>query len=209
MGVVCHLRPARRRTRAVRLEHGRTRPQPRGRSAGQHRDRRARPPTPTHWRADGSRSRALSSARPEMNSQPRATHIWPRFPRRSTTSTTATSRCGCFGSHRVRWVGGYGRMDSATGEAYTAACPTPSSLCAADAISHLNHDHAEALCAMAKKLGRLSRHHRRDMHRRRPLRAGPQGQYAARVAYTRVGYAAPIDSYDDLRSATVELARPR
>ena len=27
------------------------------------------------------------------------------------------------------------------------------------------------------------------------------------VAYTRVGYAAPIDSIDELRSATVELAR--
>ena len=27
------------------------------------------------------------------------------------------------------------------------------------------------------------------------------------IAYTRVGYAEAIDSYDDLRSATVELAR--
>jgi hypothetical protein len=27
------------------------------------------------------------------------------------------------------------------------------------------------------------------------------------VAYTRAGYASPIDSVDELRSATVELAR--
>ena len=27
------------------------------------------------------------------------------------------------------------------------------------------------------------------------------------IAYTRVGYAAPIDSIDELRSATVQLAR--
>ncbi|HKH53430.1 MAG TPA: pyridoxamine 5'-phosphate oxidase, partial [Mycobacterium sp.] len=27
------------------------------------------------------------------------------------------------------------------------------------------------------------------------------------VAYTRIGYAAPIDSIDELRSATVELTR--
>ena len=27
------------------------------------------------------------------------------------------------------------------------------------------------------------------------------------IAYTRVGYAAPIDSIDDLRAATVELAK--
>ena len=54
---------------------------------------------------------------------------------------------------RVRWVGGYGRMDSATGEAYTAAEPDPVPPRAAGAIAHLNDDHAEALCAMAKVLG--------------------------------------------------------
>ena len=55
--------------------------------------------------------------------------------------------------HRVRWVGGYGRMESATGEAYAAAEPDPVQPQAAGAIAHLNADHAEALVAMAKVLG--------------------------------------------------------
>ena len=54
---------------------------------------------------------------------------------------------------RVRWVGGYGRMDSATGEAYAAAEPDPVAPRVAGAIAHLNADHAESLCAMAKTLG--------------------------------------------------------
>jgi heme iron utilization protein len=108
--------------------------------------------------------------------------------------------------HRVRWVGGYGRMDSATGEAYTAACPDPVQPLAANAISHLNHDHTEALCAMAKNLGgypdtTAATCTGADRYGLDLKVSTPRG-----VAYTRVGYAAPIDSYDDLRSATVELA---
>ena len=108
--------------------------------------------------------------------------------------------------HRVRWVGGYGRMDSATGEAYTAASPDPVQPRAAGAISHLNNDHAEALCAMAKKLGgypdaTAASCTGADRYGLDLKVSTPRG-----VAYTRVGYAAPIHSYDDLRSATVELA---
>jgi putative heme iron utilization protein len=54
---------------------------------------------------------------------------------------------------RVRWVGGYGRMDSATGEQYDAAMPDPVSPVAARAIAHLNADHADALAAMARAFG--------------------------------------------------------
>lgn len=108
---------------------------------------------------------------------------------------------------RVRWVGGYGRMDSATGDAYAAAHPDPVVPHAAGAIAHLNADHAESLCAMAKALGGFpdattatcTGADRYGLD----LKVGtPRG-----IAYTRVGYAAAIDSYDDLRSATVELAR--
>lgn len=108
---------------------------------------------------------------------------------------------------RVRWVGGYGRMDSTTGEAYAAAEPDPVAPLAAGAIAHLNADHADSLAAMARVLGgypdttaavctgadRYGLDLRVDT---------PRG-----VAYTRVGYAAPISSIDELRSATVELAR--
>ena len=107
--------------------------------------------------------------------------------------------------HRVRWVGGYGRMDSATGEAYSAADPDPVQPRAAGAIAHLNNDHAEALCAMAKILGGYpdatsANCTGADRYGLDLKVSTPRG-----MAYTRVGYAAPIDSYDDLRSATVEL----
>src|SRR5690242_17927654 len=42
---------------------------------------------------------------------------------------------------RVRWVGGYGRMDSATAPAYADAAPDPVGD-ARGAIAHLNEDHA-------------------------------------------------------------------
>lgn len=54
---------------------------------------------------------------------------------------------------RVRWVGGYGRMDSTTGADYGAAQPDPVASHAAAAIAHLNADHADSLLAMARALG--------------------------------------------------------
>jgi heme iron utilization protein len=57
------------------------------------------------------------------------------------------------GVERVRWVGGYGRMDSATGEQYLAATPDPITPASAAAITHLNDDHADDLAAMARAFG--------------------------------------------------------
>lgn len=108
---------------------------------------------------------------------------------------------------RVRWVGGYGRMDSATGRDYTAAEPDPVAPRAAGAIAHLNADHADSLAAMARTLGgypdtesavctgadRYGLDLRLDT---------PRG-----ITYTRVGYPRPIDSIDELRSAAVELVK--
>ena len=54
---------------------------------------------------------------------------------------------------RVRWVGGYGRMDSASGAAYATAAPDPVAADAASAITHLNDDHADALLVIAQALG--------------------------------------------------------
>ncbi len=108
---------------------------------------------------------------------------------------------------RVRWVGGYGRMDSATAEDYAAAQPDPVKPSAAGAVGHLNADHAAALTAMARTLGGYP-----DTQHATCTGADRYGldlrvTTDRGVAYTRVGYAAPIDSIDELRSATVELAR--
>jgi heme iron utilization protein len=108
---------------------------------------------------------------------------------------------------RVRWVGGYGRMDSATGEAYAAAEPDPVKPNAAGAIDHLNADHPESLVAMAKVLGGYP-----DTTAATCTGADRYGLDLRVVterglAYTRVGYAAPIHSIDELRSATAQLVR--
>jgi putative heme iron utilization protein len=108
---------------------------------------------------------------------------------------------------RVRWVGGYGRMDSATAEDYAAARPDPVKPTAAGAIDHLNADHSAALAVMARTLGgypdtleaTCTGVDRYGLDLRLTTERG--------VAYTRVGYATPIDSMDDLRAATVELTR--
>jgi putative heme iron utilization protein len=108
---------------------------------------------------------------------------------------------------RVRWVGGYGRMDSATAEAYALAQPDPVSLAAAGAIAHLNADHAAALVAMAKTLGGYpdtveATCTDADRYGLDLRLSTPRG-----MAYTRVGYAAPINSINELRSAAVELTQ--
>ena len=108
--------------------------------------------------------------------------------------------------HRVRWVGGYGRMDSATGADYVAAQPDPIRPLAAGAIAHLNADHAESLAQMARALGGY------------PDAAGAVCTSIDRYgldlrvdtprggAYTRVGFGAPLTSADELRSAAADLA---
>ena len=108
---------------------------------------------------------------------------------------------------RVRWVGGYGRMDSATGEAYGAAEPDPVAPRSDGAITHLNNDHPDALATMAQALGgypdtTAATCTGADRYGLDLRVVTPRG-----VAYTRIGYATPIDSIDELRSATVELTR--
>ncbi|MBH0779447.1 HugZ family pyridoxamine 5'-phosphate oxidase [Nocardia bovistercoris] len=108
---------------------------------------------------------------------------------------------------RIRWVGGYGRMDSATAEQYAAAAPDPVSPHAAGAIEHLNADHADSLAAMARVLGgypdaTAAQCERADRYGLDLRVTTPRG-----VARTRVGYAERIDAIDELRAATVTLAR--
>ena len=108
---------------------------------------------------------------------------------------------------RVRWVGGYGRMDSATGVDYLAAEPDPVTPHSAGAINHLNADHADALLAMAHTLGgypdataaTCTGADRYGLDLRLSTERG--------VAYTRIGYPSPISSIGEMRSAAVELTR--
>jgi putative heme iron utilization protein len=108
---------------------------------------------------------------------------------------------------RVRWVGGYGRMDSASAADYAAAAPDPIRPHAPDAIAHLNADHAESLAAMARALGgypdttaaTCTGIDRYGLD----LKVGTERG----MAYTRIGFGSPIDSVDELRSAAAQLAQ--
>ncbi|MGY2124377.1 HugZ family pyridoxamine 5'-phosphate oxidase [Nocardia gipuzkoensis] len=108
---------------------------------------------------------------------------------------------------RVRWVGGYGRMDSAGAEEYAAAEPDPVLPVAARAVAHLNDDHADALLDMARRLGGYpdateASCERADRYGLDLRVVTPRG-----VAHTRVGYAERLEGIEQLRAATVELAR--
>lgn len=108
---------------------------------------------------------------------------------------------------RVRWVGGYGRMDSTSGSDYTAAAPDPVSPHAAGAITHLNADHADALTSMAQALGgypdaTAATCTGADRYGLDLRVSTPRG-----IAYTRACYLEPINSIGELRSASVELTR--
>ncbi|WP_278265679.1 DUF2470 domain-containing protein [Nocardia sp. AG03] len=108
---------------------------------------------------------------------------------------------------RVRWVGGYGRMDSASAAEYLAAEADPIVPKAAPGIAHLNADHADALLAMARHLGGFpdataASCERADRYGLQLRVETPRG-----VARTRVGYAQPLTEIGELRAATVELAK--
>lgn len=108
---------------------------------------------------------------------------------------------------RVRWVGGYGRMDSATGEEYAAASPDPVAPASTRALAHLNADHVDALGAIARAFGGYPDTDTAvctgiDRYGLDLRVHTPRG-----VAYTRVGFPERLDSADQLRSATAELAR--
>ncbi|MEW5809350.1 MAG: DUF2470 domain-containing protein [Actinomycetota bacterium] len=108
---------------------------------------------------------------------------------------------------RVRWVGGYGRMESTSGADYTAAQPDPVSPYGAGAITHLNDDHADALAAMARELGGYPDTRTASCTGVDRYGLDLRVMTDRGMAYTRIGFASPIDSIDELRSAAVELTR--
>jgi putative heme iron utilization protein len=109
--------------------------------------------------------------------------------------------------HRVRWVGGYGRMDSATGQAYRAAAPDPVAPQATRTIAHLNADHAQSLVVMARAFGGFpdtvsavcTGADRYGLDLKVTTERG--------IAYTRVGYPSPIGGVEEMRSATADLVQ--
>ena len=108
---------------------------------------------------------------------------------------------------RVRWYGGYGQMDVVTGADYAAAQADPLAPHAARAIAHLNTDHTESLRDMARNLAGFpdataATCTGADRYGLALTVSTPHG-----TAHTRVEYAAPIDSHDDFRSATIELVQ--
>lgn len=130
-------------------------------------------------------------------------------------SSPAASLYGTFGDfalwvlrvERVRWVGGYGRMDSATPASYAAATADPVAPSAAYAVAHLNADHADALLDMARALAGFpdataAACARADRYGLDLVLETPRG-----TAYTRVGFAEPCTEPGGLRAATVELTR--
>jgi len=108
---------------------------------------------------------------------------------------------------RVRWVGGYGRMDSTDADAFHAAEPDPVASGAAYAIEHLNEDHSDALLLMAQKLAGHP-----DATEATCVRIDRYGldlnlQTPRGFTSTRIAFAEPANKPGDLRGATVELAR--
>ena len=107
---------------------------------------------------------------------------------------------------RVRWVGGYGRMDSADAESYANAQADPVGE-ATGAIKHLNEDHADALLVMARALGgypdaETARCTAADRYGLDLMVGTPRGS-----APVRVGFAEPVTEPAGLRGATVELTQ--
>ncbi|OBH93070.1 HugZ family protein [Mycobacterium scrofulaceum] len=109
--------------------------------------------------------------------------------------------------HRVRWVGGYGRMDSATGEQYAAAAPDPIAPAAPRALAHLNDDHRDALTAMARAFGGYPDAESAVCAGIDRYGLDLRVHTAGGVAYARIGFPEPLQSADQLRSATANLAR--
>lgn len=108
---------------------------------------------------------------------------------------------------KVRWVGGFGRMNSSTPEQYAAAEIDPTSKHADYAVKHMNEDHADALLAMAQA---FSGHD--DATEATALRADRYGLDLALVTPrgktpARVNFLERVETEDGLRKATVDLTR--
>lgn len=108
---------------------------------------------------------------------------------------------------KVRWVGGFGRMNSSTPEQYAAGEVDPTAAHADYAVKHMNEDHADALLAMAQAYSGHT-----DATEATALRLDRYGMDLALVTPRgktpgRVSFLERIESADGLRSATVDLTK--
>jgi heme iron utilization protein len=150
--------------------------------------------------------RAHRAAEPAALAQARAAHLIA-VPAAATYIDFSDFSLWVLRVTRVRWVGGYGRMDSASGQAYAEAAPDPVAVSAASAIAHLNDDHTDSLLVIAQALGgypdataaRCSGLDRRgiDLAVHTPRGAAP----------ARVAFPVALAASSQLRTATVELTR--
>lgn len=108
---------------------------------------------------------------------------------------------------RVRWVGGFARMDWVDAATYAAAAADPVAPAAAGALGHLNDDHADALLQIAQALGgtpdaTAASCTAIDRYGLDLDVVVPDASQAVRVAF-----APTVDAPDGLRQATVDLTR--
>lgn len=108
---------------------------------------------------------------------------------------------------RVRWVGGYGRMDSVSAEHYASAAPDPVSERAPGAVAHLNADHGDALLLIAAVLAGYPDAVAADCTAIDRYGIDLSVETARGRAPARVAFAAPLSAGAELRGATVELTR--
>lgn len=108
---------------------------------------------------------------------------------------------------KVRWVGGFGRMNSATPAQYREAEVDPTAEHADYAVRHMNEDHADALLAMAQAFSGHS-----DATEATALRADRYGLDLAIVTPrgktpARVNFLERVEAAGGLRKATVDLTK--
>jgi putative heme iron utilization protein len=106
---------------------------------------------------------------------------------------------------RVRWVGGYGRMDSATAAQYAGAEPDPITPHAAGAIEHLNADHAAGLVDIARALAGFPDTESAECTGIDRYGLDLKVDTPRGWAYTRAGFGRSLSSMDELRSAAADL----
>lgn len=108
---------------------------------------------------------------------------------------------------RVRWVGGFARMDTVSRDEYRAAEPDPTQPIAAKAAEHLNKNHVDGLLAIARELagarGAVSAVCTGIDRYGIDLSCTGAGQSAA----ARVQFDEPLTKAGDVRPAAVELAQ--
>ncbi|MDX6410268.1 MAG: hypothetical protein QOE13_3339 [Gaiellaceae bacterium] len=108
---------------------------------------------------------------------------------------------------RVRWVGGFARMDTVAHDDYVAAEPDPTAAMAAQHVAKLNKEHADGLLAIARELagarGAVSALATGLDRHGLDLSVTGAGQAAA----VRVAFEPPLAGAKEIRPAALELVR--